>query len=333
MQTSPGARLGRVAALTLAGLCALPALGQSGPYPQRPVRIIVPFAPGGGTDILGRILTQKVAERLGAVVVIDNRAGSGGVIGTETAARAQPDGYTLAFDTASYTTRAALYELNFDPLRDITPIIHAFTSGYIFALAPGNAVPARSVKELIAHATAHPGKINYGSSGVGSFLHLGTELFLSMAKISMNHVPYKGAGPALNDLMGRQIEFLLGSLTAAGPLMKSNRLRGIAVTTAARWPDFPDIPAVAETLPGYEAAVWYAMWGPKRLPREIVSLWNREMQRAIDLPELKARWSSEGVAPVGGAPEQLGAQIARDIAKWRAVAKSANLKVIGVDGR
>jgi len=312
--------------LTVAGLAATPALAQKSAYPNKPIRIIVPFAPGGGTDVLGRILTQKVGEAIGGTIVVDNRGGSGGVIGTKTIAASAPDGYTLAFDTASYTTRAALYELPFDPVRDITPIIQAFSSGYIMVAPPGNAFPARTVKEVIAYAAANPGKVNYGSSGVGSFLHLGTELFLAMAKVKMNHVPYKGAGPALNDLMGGQIHLVLGSLTVAGPLMKANRMRGIAVTTAKRWPDYPDIPAVAETIPGYEAAVWYAMWGPARLPKEVVSLWNREIRRAIDLPELKPRWSAEGVTPVGNTPEEFGKVVQADIAKWRNVAKAANLK-------
>lgn len=318
--------------LIVTSLAACHVHAQRSPYPNRPIRVIVPFAPGGGTDVLGRILTQKVAESLGASVVIDNRGGSGGIIGTETAAKAAPDGYTLAFDTASYTTRAALYELNFDPVKDITPIIQAFTSGYIFVVPPGNVIPSRTVKELIAYAAANPGKINYGSSGVGSFLHLGTELFLSMTKVTMNHVPYKGAGPALNDLMGNQIQFVLGSLTVAGPLMKSNRLRGIAVTTAKRWPDFPDVPAVAETVPGYEAAVWYAMWGPKNLPKDIVELWNREIRRAINLPDLKPRWSTEGVEPVGNSPAEFSKVVAEDIAKWKLVAKAANLKVMSASG-
>lgn len=314
------------AAMAAIALASGPVQAQKSNYPNKPIRIIVPFAPGGGTDVLGRILTQKVGEAIGATIVVDNRGGSGGVIATKTIAASVPDGYTLAFDTASYTTRAVLYELPFDPVRDVTPIIQAFSSGYIMVVPPSNILPARSVKELIAYATANPGKINYGSSGVGTFLHLGTELFLAMANVKMNHVPYKGAGPALNDLMGGQIHLVLGSLTVAGPLMKANRMRGIAVTTAKRWPDYPDIPAVAETLPGYEAAVWYAMWGPRNLPRDIVTLWNREIRRAIDLPELKPRWSAEGVTPVGNTPEEFGKVLQTDIAKWRGVAKAANLK-------
>jgi len=315
-----------IAALAGLALAAGFALAQKPSYPNKPVRIIIPFAPGGGTDVLGRILTQKVGEAIAGTIVIDNRGGSGGVIAARTIAASAPDGYTLAFDTASYTTRAVIYELPFDPVRDITPIIQAFSSGYILVAPPGNALPARNVKELIAYATANPGKLNFGSSGVGSFLHLGTELFQAMANVKMNHVPYKGAGPALNDLMGGQIHLMLGSLTAAGPLLKANRMRGIAVTTAKRWPDYPDIPAIAETIPGYEAAVWYAMWGPRNLPKDVVTLWNREIRRAIDLPELKPRWSAEGVIPVGGTPEEFGKVVQTDIAKWRGVAKAVNLK-------
>lgn len=303
-----------------------PAAAQKPTYPSRPIRVIVPFAPGGGTDVLARVVMQKVAESINGAMVIDNRGGSGGIIGCEIAAKSAPDGYTLAFDTASYTTRPALYTLPFHPVNDITPITQAFTSGYILVLPPGNSVPARNVKELIAYASANPGKLNYGSSGVGSFLHLGTELFLSVARIKMNHVPYKGAGPALNDLMGGQIQFVLGSLTVAGPLTKANRLRGVAVTTAKRWPEYPELPAVAESIPGYEAAVWYGLWGPGHLPKDIVRLWHKEIGRVLQLPELRPRWSAEGVETVGSTPEAFARLIQADITKWGRVAVQANLK-------
>ena len=302
------------------------AMAQKMNYPVRPVRVIVPFAPGGGTDVLARVLMQKVAEAFNASIVIDNRGGSGGIIGCEIAAKSAPDGYTLAFDTASFTTRAALYSLPFHPVNDITAITQAFTSGYVLVLPPGNSVPARNVRELIAYAAANPGKLNYGSSGVGSFLHLGTELFLNTANVRMNHVPYKGAGPALNDLMGGQIQFVLGSLTVAGPLTKANRLRGIAVTTAKRWPEFPDLPTVSETISGYEAAVWYGLWGPKHLPKDLVGLWHREVTRILVQPELKPRWMAEGVDTVGSAPDEFLRVIRADIAKWSKVADQANLR-------
>jgi len=321
-----GRKAAHCAMCTVLLLSCAPALAQKPPYPARPIRVIVPFAPGGGTDVLARVLMQKAGESINAAIVIDNRGGSGGIIGCEIAAKSAPDGYTLAFDTASYTTRPALYTLPFHPINDITPITQAFTSGYILVLPPGNSVPARSVKELIAYAAANPGKLNYGSSGVGSFLHLGTELFLSAANIKMNHVPYKGAGPALNDLMGGQIQFVLGSLTVAGPLTKANRLRGIAVTTAKRWPEYPELPAVAESIPGYEAAVWYGAWGPKHLPKDIVTLWHREIVRVLQLPELRPRWSAEGVETVGSSPEAFARVIQADIAKWGRVAVQANLK-------
>ena len=298
-------------------------------YPNRPIRVIVPFAPGGGTDVLARVLTQRVAESINASIVIDNRGGSGGIIGCEIAAKAAPDGYALAFDTASYTTRAALYSLPFNPITDISAVTQAFTSGYVLVLPPGNGVPVKSLKELIAYASAHPGKLNYGSSGMGSFLHLGTVLFLGTSNLKMNHVPYKGAAPALNDLMGGQIQFMLGSLTVAGPLVKANRLRGLGVTTLKRWPEFPDLPAVAETLPGYEAAVWYGLWGPKNLPKAVVTLWHKEISRTLNLPELKARWAAEGVDTVGSTPDVFLQVIKSDIAKWTQVASQANLRLKG----
>lgn len=323
--------LSGMAALILLTVFSMPALAQKPTYPARPIRVIVPFAPGGGTDVLARIVMQKAGENLNAAIVIDNRGGSGGIIGCEIAVKSAADGYTLAFDTASYTTRPALYAVPFHPVNDITPITQAFTSGYILVLPPGNSVPARTVKELIAYAAANPGKLNYGSSGVGSFLHLGTELFLSVANLKMNHIPYKGAGPALTDLIGGQIQFVMGSLTVAGPLMKAGRLRGIAVTTSKRWPDYPELPAVAESIPAYEAAVWYGLWGPKQLPKDIVALWHREVSRVLNLAELRPRWSAEGVEVVGSAPEAFAKVIQADIAKWGRVAAQANLKA-GVQG-
>ena len=194
-------------------------------------------------------------------------------------------------------------------------------------LPPGNSVPAKSVKELITFASANPGKLNYGSSGMGSFLHLGTELFLLTSGVKMNHVPCKGAGPALTDLMGGQIQFVLGSLTVASPLFKANRLRGLAVTTTKRWPEFPDLPAVAETIPGYEAAVWYGLWGPRHLPKDIVTLWNNEIKRILNQPELRPRWSAEGVDTVGSAPDVFLQIIRTDIEKWGKVARQASIKL------
>jgi len=297
---------------------------QKSTYPTRPIRLIVPFAPGGGTDIMARMLALKLGETWGNSIVIDNRPGGGGVVGSETTVRAAPDGYTLIFDAASYTTRAAMYALSFDPVRDITPVALAFNSGYMVALHPS--VPVRTVKELIAYAAQSPGKLNYGSSGVGGFNHLGTELFLMMTGVRMNHVPYKGSGPAMNELLGGQIQLMWGSLTASAPHMKANRLRGIAVTTMKRWREMPNLPAVSETVAGYESAVWYGVWGPRALPRDIVALWSREINRSVQLPEMKDRLAAEGIDPVESTPEDFRRVIEADLVKWGKVVKQGGLK-------
>jgi tripartite-type tricarboxylate transporter receptor subunit TctC len=300
------------------------AQAQSPTYPSKPIRLIVPFAPGGGTDIMARVVAQALAPSLRVPIVIDNRPGGGGIVGSETLVRATPDGYTLVFESGSYTTRAALYDLSFDPIKDITPISTAFISGFIVCLHPS--VPVKSVKELIAYASGNPGKVNYGSSGVGGFTHLGTELFKSMAKIEMNHIPYKGTGPALTDLVGGQIHVVWGSLTSAVPHIRANRLRGIAVTAAKRWSAMPDLPAVSETVPGYEAAVWYGVWGPRNLPQPVISRWVQEISRLVAQPETKQFMSSEGVDPYLKTSHEFMQIVQADIAKWTKVVQQTNLK-------
>jgi tripartite-type tricarboxylate transporter receptor subunit TctC len=308
----------------VSGILVLVAVGAAAQYPAKPIRLIVPFAPGGGTDFIARVLAQKMADAFGSSIVVDNRAGGGGAIGAETMVRAAPDGYTLMFDAASYTTRAAIYKLPYDPASDITPVGTLCESGYIVALHP--AVPIRSIKEFIAYASEHPGKLNYGSSGVGGFTHLATELFVSTTKIKINHVPYKGTGPALNDLMGGQIQMVLGSLITTAPQIRANRLRGIAVTAGRRWREMPDLPTVSETVPGYEVSVWYGVLGPRNLPKEIVARWNKEITRIVRLPEMKERMSTEGLDPYINTPDQFAKIVQADLAKWSKVVKQANLK-------
>src|SRR6185503_6683144 len=233
-------------------------------YPTKPIRLIVAFAPGGPTDIVARMLAQKLTETFKQTVVVDNRPGGGGPIGTETAVRANPDGYTmLLFAGGAYAANAALHKLPYDPVNDVSPIAMIGESGFVVTLHPS--VPVKSIKELIAYDKANPGKLNYGSGGAGSASHLAAELFNQMAGTKMTHVPYKGGGPALNDLLGGQIQLILGGLPQIIPHVKSNRLRGIAVTTAKRSNAVPDIPTVGETVPGYETVAWYGVLGPKAL--------------------------------------------------------------------
>lgn len=295
-------------------------------YPgKKPIRLIVPFAPGGGTDIVARLVSQRAAEALGTTIVVDNRGGAGGSTAIDMVLRAAPDGYTLIFGAASYATNAALYKLSYDPVNDITPIHLTCLSGYLLSLHPG--VPATSTAELIAYAKQRPGALSYGSSGIGGLAHLATELFTSMSGTRMTHVPYKGTGPALTDVLGGQIQVLMGSIPSTTQHVKMNRLRGLSVTTAKRSALVPDIPTIAETVPGYEAVLWYGVWGPKNLPAHVVNRWNKDLDALIQSPDMRERMSKEGVEPAGGSPQQFKTVLARDIAKWTKVARDAKVSV------
>ena len=317
------ARCALIAALVLAA-CPAQAQGTRDNYPNKPIRLLVPFAPGGGTDIVARALAQKLTESFKQSVVVDNRAGGGGTLGAEIAERAAPDGYTMIMVSGSYSTNAAIYKLPYDPVNDITPLGLLGETGFLVCLHPS--VPIKTVKELIAYAKKNPQKLNYGSTGTGGITHLASELFNLMAGTKMTHVPYKGTGPAMNDLLGGQIQLMFGAMPAMVPQVKTNRLRGIAVTTTQRNNAVPDVPTIAEALPGYEAVLWYAAWGPKGLPKDIVQLWNREIDRIVHTPEMKERMAGEGLEPAGGAPERFRDVLKRDVAKWTKVVKAAGVK-------
>ena len=315
------------AAVAVAMVCALPlsAAAQADKYPNRPVRMLVPFAPGGGTDITARLIASNATIAFGQQVIVDNRAGGGGTIGAETAVRAAPDGYTVIMVSGSYGTNAALYKLPYDPVKDIQALVMIGESGFALSLHPS--VPVKSVTELIAHAKASPGKLNYASTGTGGITHLATELFDLLAGTKMTHIPYKGTGPALSDLIGGQVQVLFGSFPATIPHIKSGKLRGIGVTTAKRSPALPDIPAIGETVKDYEAVLWYGLWGPKGIPKPIIARWNSEVARIIKTAEMQKRLAGDGVEPAGGPPEQFLNAIARDVEKWKKVVKAANIKV------
>ena len=295
-------------------------------YPTKPIRMIVPFAPGGGTDIVARAMAQKLTESLGQSVVVDNRAGGGGTIGSETAVRSLPDGYTLAMVSGSYAANAALFKLPYDPVNDVTPISLIGETGFLVSLHPS--VSAKTIKELVALAKAKPGGLNYASTGTGGITHLATELFDTMTEVKMTHIPYKGTGPALIDLLGGQVQIMFGALPAMVPQHKVGKLRGIAVTTSKRSGAVPDVPTVGETVPGYEAILWYAFFGPRNLPKEIVTRLNTEIAKAISTPEMKERMAGEGLEPAGGPPSQFGDVLKRDVPKWTKVVKDANIKSI-----
>jgi tripartite-type tricarboxylate transporter receptor subunit TctC len=314
-------------AALLAAVCAAPlaAAAQADKYPLRPIRMIVPFAPGGGTDITARLIAANVTAAFGQQVIVDNRAGGGGTIGAETAVRAAPDGYTIIMVSGSYGTNAALYKLPYDPVKDIQPIVMIGDTGFILAVHPS--VPAKTVPDLIAHAKAAPGKLNFASTGTGGITHLATELFNLLAGTQMTHIPYKGTGPALADLIGGQVQLIFGAMPATLPHVRSGKLRGLGVSTAKRSNAIPELPAVGETVKDYEAVLWYGLWGPKGLPKPIVARWNQEVAKALQTEDMKKRLAADGTEPAGGPPEQFLTVIARDVEKWRRVVKAANVKV------
>ena len=300
------------------------AFAQQQKYPVRPIRIIVPYAPGGGADVVARVVAQKASETFQQPVVIDNRAGGGGTIGSETAVRATPDGYTLAFVSGAYTTMAALHKLPYDAVRDITPIIMVGEASSIAVVHPS--VPVKSVNELVAYAKANPGKLNYGSGGTGGFSHLVTALFEMMAGVRMTHIPYKGTGPALNHLLGGQLQLIIGSTPSTAPHVKSGKLRGIGVSSKVRSSALPDVPPIADSVPGYYAPLLYGLWGPKGLPNDVVSFWNREVAMLIQTPHMKERLIQDGIDAAGGPPEQFRDALRSDLERWQKVVSAAHIK-------
>src|SRR5688572_19129454 len=294
-------------------------------YPTKSIRMIVPFAPGGGTDIVARHVAQKMSDTLGQSVVVDNRPGAGGTVGTETAVRANPDGYTLINVSGSYATNAAVYKLNYDPVNDIQPISIFGESAFVVVVHPS--VAAKSIAELISLAKAKPDALNYGSTGTGGITHLGSELFVLLAGTRMTHVPYKGTGPSLAALLGNQIQMMFAAMPAAMPHVTQNRLRGIAVTSEKPAPALPGVPPLGETVKGYEVVLWWGMLGPKGLPKDIVSAWNTGIEQILKSKEMQNRMAAEGIDPAGGPPERFRSVIRRDVDKWRRVVRDAKITV------
>jgi tripartite-type tricarboxylate transporter receptor subunit TctC len=290
---------------------------QPAAYPTKPIRLIVPFAPGGGTDITGRTIAHKLGERWGQQVVTDNRPGANGTIGADLIAKAAPDGYTIGMITSSHSVNPSLMKkLPYDLEKDLAPLTQATTQPYALVLHP--AVPAKSLKELIALAQAKPGALNYGSSGTGGLSHLSGALLGSLAKVNLVHVPYKGGSPAMTDVIGGQIQMLFSTLLQAQAHIKSGRLRAIAVTTARRSPAAPDLPTMQEAgLPGYEVAGWYGVVAPAGLPKPLIARLNREIADILRSPEVRDRLAADGSEPVGSTSEAFGLHIRSEVAKWR----------------
>ena len=314
----------RSAVFALLALAA--SLAQSQQYPTKPVRIIAPFAPGGGTDFIARLIAQKLTERLGQQVIVENKPGAGGNLGAEFAVKSAPDGYTLLLVAGSYTVNPSLYKLSFDPVNDITPIIQLSQGPFVVAVHPS--VPANNLKELIELARRQPDKLSYASAGSGSITHLASELFLDMARIKIVHIPYKGTGPALNDTIAGSTQLIFGSVSTTLQFIKSGRLRGLAVTTPRRISALPDLPTVAEAaVPGYEVVLWHGLVAPKGVPRPIVDRLNREANEVLKAKEMEDLLATDGVAPAGGTSDKFRAVIKADIERWRGVVKQASIKV------
>ncbi len=304
---------------------ALPPAAFAQQYPAKPIRIVVPFAPGGGSDFIARFIAQRLTTGLGQQVIVENKPGAGGMLGIEQGVKSPADGYTLTLIASSYTVNPSIYKFSFDPVDGITPIIQLSQGPLLIVAKPS--LPAKSTKELIDMARAKPGQINFASSGQGSVIHMATELFQSMAGIKMNHIPYKGTGPALTDTLGGQVDIFFSSTATAVPHVQSGKLKAIAVTSAKRIPALPEVPTVAESgLPGYEVILWHGLIGPKGLPRPIVERINAEATKTLKVKETADQLQNDGVAPAGGTPEQFASQIKKEIGIWRKVAADAGVK-------
>jgi tripartite-type tricarboxylate transporter receptor subunit TctC len=303
----------------------LPRVASAENYPSRPVRIVCGFAAGGGVDVTARLIGQWLEQRLGQPFVVENRPGAGGNIATEAVVKASPDGTTLLLSTVPNAVNASLYDkLNFDFLRDTVAVGGIIRVPMVMLLHP--AVPARNVAEFIGYARAHPDKVNMASAGNGSAPHMAGELFRMMAGVSLVHVPYRGQGPALSDLLGGQVELLFAATPGTADFIASGQLRALAVTTASRAKVLPQLPTIADTVPGYEASQWYGLSAPKQTPADIVDKLNREINAALADPAMLARLAAIGGEPLPGSPATFAALIAAETEKWAKVVRAAGLK-------
>ena len=311
--------------LAAATLLAIAPTVSAQDYPTKPIRVIVPFAPGGGSDFIARFMAQRLSGLLGKPFVIENKPGAGGNLGTEQGVRAAADGYTLTLIASSYTVNPAIHKLNFDPVNEVTPIIQLSRGPLLVLVNPS--LGASTLQDLIAMAKKKPGEIMYASSGQGSIIHAATELFNLKAGIKMIHVPYRGTGPALTDTLAGQTQVFFSSAATALPHVQSGTLRALAVTTAKRLPALPNVPTVAEAgLPGYEVALWHGLIAPKGLPRTIVDKINKAANESLTLKDTAEKLATDGVAPAGGTPEQFMATIRKEIDLWKKLAADGVIK-------
>jgi tripartite-type tricarboxylate transporter receptor subunit TctC len=315
-------------ALSAAVFIGIGAAATAQDYPAKPIRFIAPNLPGGPTDILARLLAQKLSEAWGQPVVVENRAGAGGNIATEFVAKAPADGYTMVTgNNATFAANVSLYKkLPFDPVKDFAPVLLVATQPNILVVHPS--LPARSVKELIAFAKAHPGQLNYGNSGIGAAAHLAAELFKSMTGTKIESIPYKSAAPALTDLIAGECHLMFATSLSVQQHIQAKKLRALAVTTAKRIRSFPELPTIAEAgVPGFEATTWHGVLVPAKTPVAIVNKLNAEINRILQMPDVRERLAGMGAEVVGGTPRQFADHIQREIPKWAKVIKDANVKI------
>ena len=311
-------------ALLAAVLAASPVAAQQ--YPAKTIRLVVPFPPGGGNDIVGRIVAQRLGESIGQQVIVDNRGGAGGTIGTDLAAKAPPDGYTLLINNISLAVNATLYpKLSYDTVKDLAPITLVGRQPNILVVHPS--VPAKTIRDLVALAKARPQQVNYGSGGVGTAGHLATELFMMMTGAQLMHVPYKGLGPALTDLMGGHVQVAISTMASALPQVKAGKLRPLAVTTLQRSAFFPEVPTMAEAgVKGYEFNTWYGLLAPAGTPRAVIDRLNKETVKVLGAPPLKEQFASQGLETWPSIPEEFAAYLKNEVAKWAKVVKRSGVK-------
>lgn len=313
------------AAAAFAGVARAQAPAAGG-YPSRPITLVVPFAPGGSNDMIARAIGQALSRSLGQPVVIDNKAGAGGSIGAQHVARSAPDGYTLMLVSSTLTVNSAVQpKLSLDVAKSFTPVVQVAKSPLMFVAKPD--LEAKTPAELIALAKAKPGKITFGSSGTGGVNHLGTELFAYSAGVKMVHVPYKGGAPAMNDVMAGHVDVYMGTMPQVIAQVKAGKVRGIGVTSAQRVRHTPDVPAIAEALPDFSLELWWGVFAPANLPRDILALLNTHINTALNSQAMRQFMEAEGASPAGGTPEQFASAVAAEVQRWSQLVKQANIKV------
>ena len=310
----------------LAGIGFGAGAGVAADYPTRPVRLLVGFPPGGAADILGRVSAQQLSERLGQPVVVDNRGGAGGLLATEIAARATPDGYTLLFTSIPHVINPHLYKkVHYDAVKDFAPVVQFVNVPLMMAANPS--LPVKTVKDLIAHAKSRPGQVHYASGGSGASSHLAMEHFRAMAGIELNHIPYKGTGPLITDLIAGQVGLTIASAVPLAPHVKTGKLRGMAVTSARRSPSFPDLPAIAETVPGYAVVNWFGLLAPAGTPPAIINRVNAELNQALNETRIKESLRAQGADTTGGSAAAFASTIRSDFAQWAKVVRESGARV------